>query len=332
MDKIWIKIVIGCAILGLLTACVAAKPDWVDGKSKSYSNQAFLTGVGFDKKRTRAEDRARAEIAKIFQVNVQARNTINESSLLTKLGDANREEYSQSATSTIETSTDKMLHGVQIAELYTDEKSRKAYALATLDRARASRGLREELASIDSTVRHLVGMAEENSSPLVRLAYYLQAVEANKNRAVTASDLTIVSPAGWATPTKYRQGDLVASAEKAAKAISVSIELDGDDQDIVDGAIVRALNDIGMKVVASGANVSLRGRVDTDAYERASLNWVVASAQVEFVIDDNRRLDSVRTKAREGTQVASMAESMAYERLGDKIAGFLVQRIGKMGR
>ena len=42
------------------------KPDWVNGESVRYPSSLYLTGVGYDSERRSAEDKARAEIARIF--------------------------------------------------------------------------------------------------------------------------------------------------------------------------------------------------------------------------------------------------------------------------
>lgn len=322
----------GILALSLLSACATTQPDWIRGKSAAYPDAAFLTGVGADQQRSQAEDRARAEIAKIFQVNIQSKESISESSLLTKLGKVSSEEYSQHATSALETTTDKLLRGVQIVALANDEKSGTVYALAALDRAQAARALREKLATIDATVVRHVTSAAESTSPLLRLAHYLQAIVANKERAAVATDLRIVDPAGWASPAKYRQGELVAAAETAARAISVTIVLTGDDQQIVATAIVRALNDIGMTVVSTGANVTLTGRITLEEYQRDAMDWAITSAQVEFITAQGERLATLRTKVREASQVKNLAATLAYEKLGDQLAGSLVHSIGKISR
>ena len=51
----------------------ATRPDWVDGQSVQYPSSQYLTGVGYDADRKTAEDKARAEIAKIFVAKLDAR-------------------------------------------------------------------------------------------------------------------------------------------------------------------------------------------------------------------------------------------------------------------
>ena len=46
------------------------KPDWVDGDSAGYQSTQYLLGRGMATTQEEAKDRARADLAKVFQVNV----------------------------------------------------------------------------------------------------------------------------------------------------------------------------------------------------------------------------------------------------------------------
>jgi len=51
------------------------RPDWVDGDSIQYPSSQYLTGVGYGPDRKSAEDKARAEIAKIFFNKIDPRTS-----------------------------------------------------------------------------------------------------------------------------------------------------------------------------------------------------------------------------------------------------------------
>lgn len=327
-----------CVLLlaaGMMVAgCAPSRPDWLQGKSSLYPSDAYLTGTGFDKSREKAEDRARNELAKVFRVRVQSRTSIEESALLTRIGAVEREEYSQSAASRVETSTDKVLKGARIAEIWEDADKKQIYALAVLDRLPATRNLRAELEDIDRLVAHQVKMAESTDNPVKQLAHYLKGIDIIANRADVAGDLQIVDPAGWANKAPVTRADLIERAENTARSIKIYIDLEDDDEGIVDGALVRALNEVGMRVVADGdQNLTLRGRVALDEYQANSpLNWVVASAQVDFIAADDSRFDSARVSIRESSQIRSRAVTMAYEKAGDTLASYLVERIRRLAK
>ena len=64
---------------GIMLACVAlacavgARPDWLDGRHPEYPRERYLVGVGDAEALDGARDRARAEIARVFEVRRRPR-------------------------------------------------------------------------------------------------------------------------------------------------------------------------------------------------------------------------------------------------------------------
>src|SRR3972149_4213731 len=65
--------------LYLLTSCTispafsALKPDWIEGASRKYPAELYLTGVGYGDARNDAEDSAFAALARIFQAEIHSK-------------------------------------------------------------------------------------------------------------------------------------------------------------------------------------------------------------------------------------------------------------------
>ncbi len=53
----------------------ASKPDWIEGKSRKYPPEQYLTGVGYGDDRKAAEDSAFAAIARIFQAEIHSKTS-----------------------------------------------------------------------------------------------------------------------------------------------------------------------------------------------------------------------------------------------------------------
>lgn len=68
------------SIIAVISACASTgktpsdQPDWIDGDSKHYPKQLYLTGQGMADSLDNAKDRARADLAKQFEVAVHARS------------------------------------------------------------------------------------------------------------------------------------------------------------------------------------------------------------------------------------------------------------------
>ena len=87
MNDLWsredaMKRAMRLAWIGLLflAACAPPLPDWAGGVSEDYPAELYLLGVGAGPDRTMAEDRARAAIAKVFEVRIVSEDTSVESS------------------------------------------------------------------------------------------------------------------------------------------------------------------------------------------------------------------------------------------------------------
>lgn len=321
-------------LLVLLVACVGTRPpEWAMGPSGGYPSEVYLTGVGVAAERARAEDRARAEIAKILQVQIQSRDASTESQWLSRIGDMASGEYRQSVQAELITTTNKVLEGVRIAETWQDRKTDEYYALAVLDRLRAGRALREELDDIDQTVTGHVRLAETEPSVLRRLGRYLQALAALERRGGIAADLRIVDPSGWVAEPPYRLAEINERADREAAAIRIGVELTDDRQGIVEGALTRALVGLGMQLApAAERDLLVRGSVDVESFAASEpWMWAIASAQVEFVTADGTVLDALRTSVKEGSQIAPRADTLAREHLGERLAVLVLERLGSLG-
>ncbi|PLX93226.1 MAG: hypothetical protein C0621_08165 [Desulfuromonas sp.] len=322
-------------ILFLLGACSAPKrPDWLRGQSSLYPPQSYLIGIGTDTQRSRAEDRARSEIAKTFEVEIAATFSSEESHWLAQGTGTDGETYEQQVREELAASTHRMISGVRIAEVWFDDKNESYSALAVLDRVRAARPLRSEIEEIDQRLLARVKAAGHEGSPFLRLGIYLQALADLERRKGLAVDLQIVDVAGWVSPPSVTVAEVESQANRVARELTIGLKLGNDSSGIVKGALLRSLAELGLKVTSQEkTDLLLRGAVTVESYDvPPPWKWRVASAQVEFVDGSGAMLDAVRASVREGSQIATRAETMAREKLGEKLATLLLRRIFEEGR
>ncbi len=319
------------AMLMLVGGCAGkGPPDWTVGKSTDYPAESWLLGVGVDRDRGRAEDRARAEIAKVFQVEIQALERSEESHRLSQVGRMLSSEYAQVVTAELITKSSRVLAGTVIAEVWQNPRSGEYHALAVLDRLRVALGLRGELQGLDERMGELVARAEQTASTPRRLGLYLQALRLVDQRQGIAADLRIVEPSGFVADPPYAGHDIASRVDRTAAAVRIGLYLREGTPAVVQGALVRALADIGILQTPVGEqNLLIRGEVSVDNYSTGSVVlWSMASAQIELFDSEGTMLDSLRSSVREGSQVSGRAEALAREKLGEKLAVQLIERLG----
>lgn len=317
-----------------LAACGAPRPPaWTLDPAPLYPPAAYLTGVASAGNRAAAEDRARAEIAKIFQVDIHSTLTSSEGEARSRVGALASDEYRQSVSAELIATTDKALRGVRIAEIWTDPHRGEYFALAVLDRLAAARPLRSELNDIDLTVAGQVSRARQISSPTRRLGLYLAALRGLERRRVLAGDLVILDPSGYVPVPPHAAGEIAALADRTAGEIGIGIDLAGDRDGIVRGALIRTLASAGLRLATEEArNLTVSGAVTAEKYTNDDpWQWTVVSAQVELLDGrEERPLDSLRTTVREGSRQPQRSDTLAREKLGEKLASLLIDAIGRL--
>ena len=321
-----------CCLLLFSTGCAPTIPDWVNGRSAQYPDDAYLIGVGTGPDRHQAEDRARSTIAKIFSVQVQSAQTSSEEFWLNRLGSGESSGYQQSARSDLTTRTDRLLSGVQIAQVW-EKQPRELYVLATLDRGQVAHPLRQELAEIDLSIQNDITQGEAGKTAIERLARYLRALQRFERRHQIAADLAILVPSGYVVASPYTAADIAARADREAGNIKIGLDLSGDEQGIVEGALISALARNGLKISAGQeGDLRLSARIDLNAYRTDDRwNWVTAAVETRFLLPDGRPIDALRSTVREGSQIEGRARTLALEKVGDALATAVVQKLYALG-
>ncbi len=322
-------------IAGLLAGCGGPqRPQWVAEPHGQFPEARYLAGVGEAGSRVEAEDRARAEIAKIFQVRIEARDLSREEFSSGPAGSVSGGRYRQEASSELEAVTSRLLSGVRIAETWQDERRNRHYALAVLDRQAAAAPLRRELADVDLRLAGVVDQARSADARLAGLGALLSAIDLLKRREPLVADLAVLDAAGYAPQPPVGRAEIEQARDELIRQMHFNVELEGDDGGVVRGAVIKALARTGLRLApAFDQDLLLRGRVSLEEYRRNDpWHWTLATAQMEFLDREGRVFDAVRATVREGSQIAARSRLLAREKLGQEVADKLLQRLQRLGR
>lgn len=208
----------------LLGGCATqpSNPDWVTGNSAKYKSSLYLLGRGEASAVEEAKDRARADIAKTFQVAVAAdsddvQKFNSDSSVAGGAG-----QYSSETSRRISTRTEQIIRGIQIAEIWQDPASKSQHVLAVLPRLQAANSLRQQIGQLDDATQASVDQSKNNTDLFVKIAAANKALESQLEREGLQKALQIVDTTGRGVESRYNSARLRADLEELLRRVRVA--------------------------------------------------------------------------------------------------------------
>lgn len=228
------------AIIGVMTGCATAPsaPDWVSGTASRHPDTQYLTGRGQAANVDEARDRARADLAKIFEVAIAATSEDTQSySVDTKTPG----QYAAQTTRNIATRTDQIVRGIQIAELWQDPATKTQHALAVLPRLPAATSLRQEIGRLDSATRAYLDQARAANDLFIKIGAASNALNAQLERQAFQKSLQIVDITGRGVEPEWSSAKLAADLTDLLKRVRVATRVPAQAppgfEEIVNGAV-----------------------------------------------------------------------------------------------
>ncbi len=187
---------IAAVTLSLAAFANAQTPDWVTGKSSSYPDAQYLTGVGSGDTRQEAENQARANIAEVFRVQLNAKFTSNKTETLNG-SNGNVSGSSVDITrSRVNVGLKKTIEGSEIAEVWQDPKDMEFYALAVLNRQKASARIESQVSALDTELAGVGKQIDTAKSTLGKLRLLALQKSLALKRQDLNSDYSVLSSTG----------------------------------------------------------------------------------------------------------------------------------------
>ncbi len=228
-----------------------SRPDWVDGPSATYPEDAYLCGVGIGKMRQVSENSAKNAIASIFSVKISGVLTSYQSSLSRtgyKLKD-NKEKAKngeiteeQEVEEMVRAETEKSLEGVEMKE-YFEDKDGQIYSLACLHRATVAKLLKSQIKDLDEKAAKAMDQVSKGTrfQKLKKLANVLAIL---RERSLKNSDLRIIDPDGLGVAPELNYVDVELALIEALEHFRITVEVNGPDEAVEDirHALLTGLN------------------------------------------------------------------------------------------
>lgn len=320
--KASIRILLLTALLAL-TACSNtnpqnARPDWITGNSASYPAASYLTGHGQGQSMADAKDQARADLAKVFSVNVSEQSTDTSSFSQSSGPAAQAAKNSLDVSRSISTRTDQVLNGVEISQTWQDPQTFTYYALATLSRSKAAAALRQQIGDLDAGTTAYLSQAQNGTDLFDRIAAAGKAVDAQQTRAGLQRSLQVVDLTGVGMPPNWPLAKLQADDAALLKQFQVTAAAAGQNPDAVKKILAGSLGDAGFTVMDSAPYTMTADLNYAPLGEQGGWYWITGTLQV--TLDGNGRAHGVR---RWGLKVSGSDKGIAEQRLMDQVAQYL---------
>ncbi len=318
------------------------RPDWVDGRSKQFPPDRFLTAVGYGADRPTAEDKARAEIAKIFYSDIRSSNRTYQEIRETTAGGESSSTENINFEEITNVSTRKVLSGVRISQVYRESgPARQFYALAVLDRYQTEKILRQKIEELDRDIRKLYSESLQQKDKLSQVQHLQLCVRNHILRQAYDTELRIISPIGRGispavsfTEIKKRLNDVL------LRDFFIALSVKGTRADEIQRALVEALNRKGFSITEDipRASVLARGTIDIKPIEQGASNWKFVRWKAYFDLVDQQGgavFGSVQKTGKAGHLNLAQAEERAIRKmrktLAEEISADLTQYILSKG-
>ncbi|MFI4920308.1 MAG: LPP20 family lipoprotein [Gammaproteobacteria bacterium] len=312
------------AIPLLLAACSNAKPldarpDWVTGNSAAYPSSAYLTGRGDADILAVAQDRARADLAKTFSVNVSEQSSDVSAFSQNSSGAASGAKNSLDVSRNISTRTDAVLQGVVISDTWLDPQSHVYHVLATLSRSKASAALRQQISNLDAGTSASLNAAQGSTDLFDKIAAASQAVDAQQTRTGLQRALQVVDITGQGIPPQWPLAKLQADRTALLKQLQISAAADGRNADGTKKILAGSLADAGF-TVADVSPYTMTASLDySELKPQNGWYWITGTLQVSLTGTDTHA-HGVR---RWDLKVSGTDPQLAEQRVMDQVAQYL---------
>ncbi|GMO47368.1 MAG: hypothetical protein Pg6C_09540 [Treponemataceae bacterium] len=322
-------ILAGCATTSsAVTAGGANAPRWVLSPGAEYSNDSYLTAVGWDKTRASSEANAKAELVRTIRQTVQTQTTTAVS--FAENNGAFTE--SRSAESEVSTFANLEVAGLVIKETWRDRDG-TYYSLAFLDRNDAGRYYRTVIQKNTEVIDSLIAYASSNQERFDSYSALKRALNLALENDENLYLLSAINPGMYSlVKPDYGSSQSVAEFSKRVLGkIRIAVSITGDEGGAILSAFIKVLTDAGfnpslasqgnypytLKITANIENVGLVGRYET-------VRWTLDAALTDVV--NGKVLLPYTVNGRESHTTQAEARRRAIRLINDEIAASFAAR------
>lgn len=320
-----IRLFIPSLLVTLLVACSSTptQPEWIMGSDSRYPDNRFLIAAGEGSSQSVADNRALANLSKIFQVSVSdtsmdfSQATVN--SQINSAGQAQRQiQNDQKVSRFVNTQAQQMLQGAMIAERWQPAEGGSQFSLATLAKGPAIQRFSQSIKNADRDTLAAVDFAQNQApSAVSALAALEQARQQQVQRMNDNNNLRVLTGSGIATD--YDAAELATIIRQSLAKMTISSSAKNDAELAM---LQSAMADVGVNQAAEGGY-----NIDMQLEQGASENrqgWLWQRGNLVLSLSDGK--SNIATK-RWPYKISAQTEAMLVQRLNEKLTNDLPANI-----
>jgi len=316
----------------VLSGCAGTtvrQADWINGDSSHYPAAKYLTGRGQAEYQAAARDRARADLAKIFEVSISAQSKDIVSYSGKREGDARSTQLESGASRNISTSTRQIISGIRIAETWRNPETGQFYALAVLDRIKAAGSLRQNINRLDDITAQSIRDARRNPDLIGRIGQASRAVQAQMERSAYQKQLQVVDYTGAGLRSPYNIATLIGDKEALFRRLRIQASVASDPLGGLATALTGALSSAGFThATGDRPDYVLTGRLRLHETDAQGWYWQRGTLEIALVqLPGHRMRGSKRWNIKTSAQDRKTAISRARNQIDDILKKELRQTI-----
>jgi len=321
----------------LFTACAgnktvkrASRPAWLDDPESKYPNTQYITAIGTGFSRSDAEKDAAAKLSRIFRTDVEATETMEKRyEELTRNNVTSSEDYAKSVKN-ITLSSSEALINMQFGESYTDDKA-KVHTIAYLNRDETFHIYEEMISANSDQIIYYTNKIESLENPLDIYAYYGAAwMIATKNADLHRQLMIIYPQLSTMIGIKYDTNTIKENYIKAARAITFSIDIAGDEDGRIANIIKRIITAEGFQIAENNGFISASGSVSMVLTELKRDDGTIFyrwEMSLNLAQPDGNTILSLNPSGRAGSISKSEARSRVYIDIEKKLDKSIVRQL-----
>lgn len=300
------------------------RPSWVESESPKWPRSRFVIGVGSADEPSAADERARAEIARVFSAEVTADTGTDETETNLTADGKTKSSFAQTVSQSVRTVAKKALEGSNIVERWKDPEGRY-HSLAALPKAEALLAVTDKLHALDGEAASYKSRLDAAADRFDKAKAAAKLAALLKARAGLEADHRVLG--GGKAETDLDAGAAKSAAAAALAALNVVVTAEGEGSGELTTGLVTGLAASGLsaKPGAAGGAADLLAEADVSVApeSRGDPKWKWSRAAATVSLKEGREgktFARFELSERQASADAGEARRRALSELGKKAA------------